>query len=102
MPVTRSPIGILLLSALSVLTGSSCAADYDVVLRGGTIYDGSGGEPVVGDVAIKGDSIVLVGVEVAGRGRVEHDVSGLAVAPGFINMLSWATESLIEDRKSVV
>jgi N-acyl-D-amino-acid deacylase len=100
MPGLRSATKTLFLCALCALCGSSCAADYDVVLRGGTIYDGSGQEPVVGDVAIKGDSIVLVGVEVAGRGRIEHDVTGLAVAPGFINMLSWATESLIEDGRA--
>ncbi|MDO9488368.1 MAG: D-aminoacylase, partial [Sphingomonadaceae bacterium] len=70
-------------------------ATYDVVIKGGTIYDGSGGAPYVGDVAIEGDRIVAVGG--AALGEREIDASGLAVAPGFINMLSWATESLIED-----
>jgi N-acyl-D-amino-acid deacylase len=69
----------------------------DVVLRGGTIYDGSGASGYVGDVAIRGDSIVAVGDVGALSGATELDVSGLAVAPGFVNMLSWATESLIED-----
>jgi len=84
--------------ALAALTFAACSGpDVDVVLRGGTIYDGSGGPPVVGDVAIRGDSIVAVG-DVGGlRGETELDVTGLAVAPGFVNMLSWATESLIED-----
>jgi len=72
---------------------------YDVVIRGGTIYDGSGGVPYVGDVAIRGDRIVAVG-RVAGRGAREVDAAGLAVAPGFVNMLSWATESLIQDGRS--
>jgi N-acyl-D-amino-acid deacylase len=80
---------------------TACGADYDVVLRGGTIYDGGGGQPYVGDVAVRGDSIVRVGGRVDGRGRIDVDVSGLAVAPGFINMLSWATESLIEDGRSL-
>ncbi len=85
--------------AFAALTLTACAAepDVDVVLRGGTIYDGSGGPPVVGDVAILGDSIVAVG-DVGGlKGAAELDVTGLAVAPGFVNMLSWATESLLED-----
>jgi N-acyl-D-amino-acid deacylase len=73
----------------------------DVVLRGGTIYDGSGGEPVVGDVAIDGDSIVAVGDIGDLEGATEVDVTGRAVAPGFINMLSWATESLLEDPRGL-
>jgi N-acyl-D-amino-acid deacylase len=73
--------------------------DYDVVIRNGTIYDGRGGRPFTGDVAIIGDSIAAVG-RVAGRGKTEIDAHGLAVAPGFINMLSWATESLIQDGRS--
>ena len=71
---------------------------YDVVIRGGTIYDGSGGTPYVGDLLINGDKIVAVGGPAAkARGRTEIDASGLAVAPGFINMLSWANETLIAD-----
>jgi len=68
----------------------------DTILRGGTVYDGSGGEPYIGDVAIKGDRIACVG-RCPGTARQEIDASGLAVAPGFINMLSWANESLIAD-----
>ena len=82
------------------LAACSRAPAYDVVIRHGAIYDGSGGTPRVGDLAIQGDSIVAVGDIGAGRGRVEVDATGLAVAPGFINMLSWATESLIEDGRS--
>jgi len=72
-----------------------------VVLRGGTIYDGSGAPPVVGDVVIRGDSVVAVGDVGAVVGGVELDVTGMAVAPGFINMLSWATESLLEDPRGL-
>ncbi|HYE27973.1 MAG TPA: D-aminoacylase [Allosphingosinicella sp.] len=85
---------------------SSCASArqappaYDTVLRGGTIYDGSGGPPYLGDVAIKGDRIAAVSTRVAGRGRTEIDARGLAVAPGFINMLSWAAEPLIRDGRA--
>jgi N-acyl-D-amino-acid deacylase len=73
---------------------------YDVVIRNGTIYDGGGREPFVGDVAVKGDTIATVGRLEGARGRIELDARGLAVAPGFINMLSWATESLLQDGRS--
>ena len=75
-------------------------SDVDLVVRRGTIYDGSGRPPRVGDVAIRGDRIVAVGdVGNAGATRV-IDADGLAVAPGFINMMSWSNESLIEDGRS--
>jgi len=74
-------------------------AAHDVVIRGGTVYDGSGGPPLDADVAIDGDNIAAIG-RVAGRGRTELDGGGLIVAPGFINMLSWATTSLIADGRS--
>ncbi|HSH79387.1 MAG TPA: hypothetical protein VLA19_12765, partial [Herpetosiphonaceae bacterium] len=69
--------------------------EYDMVIRGGAIYDGSGGAPFIGDVAITGDTIAYVGPPTDARGGEEIDAGGLAVAPGFINMLSWAVESLI-------
>jgi N-acyl-D-amino-acid deacylase len=73
--------------------------DFDVVLRGGTLYDGLGGEPGVSDLAIAGDQIAAIGADL-GRGSEEVDARGLAVAPGFINMLSWAAEPLIADPRS--
>ena len=73
----------------------------DLILRGGTLYDGSGATPVVGDVAIKDDRIVAVGNVSNWHASTEVDCRGLAVAPGFINMLSWATESLLEDGRSL-
>jgi N-acyl-D-amino-acid deacylase len=77
----------------------SCEAppSYDVIIRGGTVYDGRGGLPVAADIAILGDSVVAVAQYIEGDARREIDAHGLAVAPGFINMLSWATESLLED-----
>lgn len=87
-----------LLVALTV--GGCNPAKYDIMIRNGTIYDGSGNPAYVGDVAIQGDTIAAIGEEIDGRGRQKIDASGLAVAPGFINMLSWANESLIEDGKS--
>jgi N-acyl-D-amino-acid deacylase len=76
------------------------AESADLIIRNGTIYDGRGGPPVEGDVAITGDSIAAVGDLRDRRGRDELDVGGLAVAPGFVNMLSWATESLLEDGRA--
>ena len=76
------------------------AGSVDLLIRGGTIFDGSGAPPVDGDVAIAGDTIAAVGDLDNWRGRDELDARGLAVAPGFINMLSWATESLLEDGRA--
>ncbi|HEY7530425.1 MAG TPA: D-aminoacylase, partial [Gemmatimonadota bacterium] len=73
------------------------APEYDVLIRGGTLYDGGGGPPVVGDVGIRGDRIARIGDLGGASGDLEIDAAGLAVAPGFVNMLSWANESLIVD-----
>ena len=98
------------LAALLLMSCSSVSPDlppppptstaYDIVVRGGTIYDGSGGKPYKGDVAILRGYIVNVG-KFPGRGAKEIDASGKAVAPGFINMLSWANESLIADGRGL-
>src|SRR3989475_10499075 len=73
---------------------------HDVVIRGGIIYDGEGGPPYAADVAIDGDLIAAVMPAIGDRGRREIDASGLEVAPGFINMLSWAIPSLIADGRA--
>ena len=86
--------------AALLLTGAARPVSYDVVIRGGTIYDGTGGAPYRGDVAVRGDRIVAVGRVTGKAGRV-IDAHGLAVAPGFINMLSWANESLIADPRGM-
>jgi N-acyl-D-amino-acid deacylase len=76
-------------------------AELDLLIRGGTVYDGSGGAPFVGDVGVSGDTIALLGTAAPHTGAARTiDADGLAVAPGFINMLSWATESLIADGRS--
>ncbi len=87
----------LFLLAIGLLASCQTPPVYDVVIRGGTVYDGLGNPPVAADIAIRGDSVVRVTQHIAERGRTEIDARGLAVAPGFINMLSWATETLIED-----
>lgn len=76
-------------------------ADYDVIIRGGTIYDGTGKEPYVADLAINGDKIAASGDFTGKIGTVDVDARGKAVAPGLINMLSWATDSLIEDGRGM-
>jgi N-acyl-D-amino-acid deacylase len=81
-------------------TAPSATRDYDIILRGGQIYDGSGSPPVVADVAIRGDAIAAVGDLADADASEVVDVQGLAVAPGFINMLSWSTLSLILDGRS--
>ena len=89
--------GLLLLAGCASTPGPPA---YDVLIRGGTIYDGTGSDPIVGDVAIRGDKIVYVGPTRAASAKQEVDATGLAVAPGFINMLSWATKSLIVDPRA--
>jgi N-acyl-D-amino-acid deacylase len=74
---------------------------YDLIIKGGTLYDGSGRPGIVADVGIRGDKIVDVGKLNASRAKAVVDASGLAVAPGFINMLSWSTESLLVDHRSL-
>ena len=91
---------IFVLAAL--LTACTAApGDYDVIIRGGTVYDGLGEDPIVADVAITGDRVAAIGDLAEFHGTREIDARGMAVAPGFINMLSWATESLIEDGRGM-
>lgn len=73
---------------------------HDIIIRGGTIYDGSGNASYSGDVGVSGQQIVEIAPTISGKGKTEVDARGLAVAPGFINMLSWANESLIADGRS--
>ncbi len=88
-----------LLVAFTVV-GCSETETYDILIKNGQIVDGSGQPSYVGDIAINADTIAAIGNIENAKGRQEIDATGLVVAPGFINMLSWATESLIEDGKS--
>src|SRR6185503_15376061 len=76
------------------------ADKFDFLIKDGTVYDGTGGDPIQADVGIKGDRIVAVGKLDRDQAVKVVDASGLAVAPGFINMLSWAVVSLIADGRS--
>ena len=75
-------------------------ADFDVIIKDGTVYDGTGAEPKQVDVAIRGDRIVGIGDFKTAKAKTIIDAKGLAVAPGFINMLSWSVASLIQDGRS--
>ncbi|HYF69635.1 MAG TPA: D-aminoacylase [Ohtaekwangia sp.] len=86
---------------ISIAYTSGPQPTYDVLLRNGTIYDGSGSSPFVGDIAIQGDTIAAIGNLKELHARKEIDVNGLAVTPGFINMLSWADRSLLMDGRSM-
>jgi N-acyl-D-amino-acid deacylase len=93
----RSLVGLVIVA----LAASGGWADqppvYDVLIRGGTVYDGSGRPPRLIDVALKGDRVAAVGDLKEATAKVILSARGLAVAPGFINMLSWSTESLLAD-----
>jgi len=93
---------LALVLGLSVPSLAACAKPpaYDVVIRHGTVYDGTGAPGKAGDIAILDDRIAAMGDLSGERGREEVDATGLAVAPGFINMLSHSESSLIEDGHS--
>jgi N-acyl-D-amino-acid deacylase len=91
---------LVLATACGLFAACTPAESYDTILRNGTIFDGGGGQPYVGDVAISGDLIAAIGNLGWATAANEIDVGGLAVAPGFVNMMCWANESLIEDGRS--
>ncbi len=82
---------------LLLLFSCQPATEYDLIIRNAMIYDGSGEAPVAGSIAVNADTIVRVGDIGNAKGTKEIDAKGLAVGPGFVNMLSWATESLLVD-----
>jgi N-acyl-D-amino-acid deacylase len=92
---------VVLLSCLG--PGMSPAQEADgvtAIIKGGMVYDGSGGPPVRADVALRGDRVAGIGDFSKENAPILIDATGLAVAPGFIDMLSWSTESLLEDGRS--
>ncbi|HEX8837482.1 MAG TPA: D-aminoacylase [Candidatus Acidoferrum sp.] len=94
----------VLVATAVLLSSGSCLAQtqsFDVLIKGGTVYDGAGGEPRHLDVAIRGDRIVEIGTLRKARANTVVDATGLAVAPGFINMLSHSETSLIVDGRSM-
>jgi N-acyl-D-amino-acid deacylase len=97
----KKRIAFALAVGAPLIVSAAPAADYSILIRGGTIYDGSGNVPYVGDVALKGDRIAYVGPHAPGRAARTVDAAGKAVSPGFINMLSWANASLIADGRGM-
>ena len=90
----------LLLLFASITASSAFAQEFDTIIKNGTVYDGTGSEAQHVDLAIRGDRIAGVGDYKNAKAKTVIDARGLAVAPGFINMLSWSTESLIQDGRS--
>ena len=95
----RNFVLTLCLSAVAA-AGAGQSQSFDVLVRGGTVYDGSGNPGRRADVGIRGDRIAAVGDLAAARATASIDATDMAVAPGFINMLSWSTESLLVDGRS--
>jgi N-acyl-D-amino-acid deacylase len=87
------------LCAVVIGVVASRAQQYDVIIRGGTLYDGTGAAPTTADVAIRGDRIARVAKLDGAHATVEVNARGLAVAPGFINMMS-GEETLFADGRS--
>jgi len=93
---------ILIFTIAATSTAAAAAAEnYDVVIRHGTIYDGSGGAPFQGDLAIRGERIAAISPHIIGHGKTEIDARDRAVSPGFINMLAHPEESLIADGRGL-
>jgi N-acyl-D-amino-acid deacylase len=90
-----------LLSIFLAVTFFAGCTKYDTIIRNGNIYDGTGGKPYPADLAIQGDKIAKIAPNIPERGKEEIDATNMAVSPGFINMLSWATTSLIADSRSL-
>jgi N-acyl-D-amino-acid deacylase len=89
------------LAALSADRAAAQTAQYDIVIRGGTVYDGSGAAPITADIAVKGDRIAALAPHLTGHAATEIDAHGKAVSPGFINMLSHPEASLIADGRGL-
>ena len=92
---------VALLFLIIAIFSCSAPVEYDLLIHNATIYDGSGEAPYTGSVAVNADTIAEVGQLKNAAGKKEIDAGGMALSPGFINMLSWATESLIEDGRGM-
>jgi N-acyl-D-amino-acid deacylase len=91
---------ILLVIGAAVAAAMQSQESFDVIIRGGSVYDGTGSAPRRADVGLRGDQISAVGDLSGAKAGTIVDATGLAVVPGFINMLSWSTESLLADGRS--
>jgi N-acyl-D-amino-acid deacylase len=92
---------LLIITSPVVCRGQAAPrADFDIIIKNGTVYDGTGRRPIKADIGIRNDQIAAIGNLSRASAANIVDADGLAVAPGFINMLSWSTESLIADGRS--
>ncbi|HEX4951335.1 MAG TPA: D-aminoacylase [Blastocatellia bacterium] len=91
----------LFLSLILFVSFTAAAQSYDVLIKNGTLYDGTGRKPQVADVAITGDKVVAVGKLKNAQAKLIIDATGLAVAPGFVNMLSHSYNSILQDGRSL-
>ena len=91
-----------ILSLLLIIFLFSCnnKKEYDIILRNGMIYDGNGGAPYKGDIAISADTIAAIGDLKDYKAKNEIDAKGKAVAPGFINMMGHSEDALFQDGRS--
>ena len=87
---------IIILFTVALMSACSSAQKFDVLIRNGIIYDGSGSASFHGDVAVNDDTIAAVGNLKNAAGILEIDAKGKAVSPGFINVQSWANETLMK------
>jgi len=92
---------IFVVSLLVFFASCQSKQEYDLIIRNATVYNGSGEKPFTGDVAIQADTIVEIATIINAKGKKEIEAKGLALAPGFINMLSWADGSLLKDGRSM-
>lgn len=93
------PKGVFLFCTLALLACEP-PPTYDLLIKNAMLYDGTGAQPLRGHLAVQGDTIVAMG-KFRARGKVEVDARGAALAPGFINMLSWADNTLLKDGRSL-
>src|SRR5690242_17499144 len=97
----RIALAVFVAACAPLRSGVDSNQVNDVIIRGGTVYDGTGSPGRIADVAIKGQRVNAIGDLSHYKAKTEIDAHGLAVAPGFINMLSWAPETLIEDPRGM-
>lgn len=97
----RAALAMAFAGVLSTAAAAQTRPEWDIVIRNGNIYDGSGRAPSIGDVAVTGDRIVAIGPHLDGHGKTEIDARGKAVSPGFINMLAHPEETLLVDGRAL-
>ena len=102
MGAMHKPLALAAVLLAATAAQATSPPAYDVLIRNAQIYDGSGGAPFKGEVAIAEDRIAYVGPKAPESARTVIDAGGKAVSPGFINMLSWATDSLIADPRGQI